>query len=272
MDDADRFDCKSSCGVAIMAKASAPGRTKTRLVPPLTFDEAAALNTVFLQDIAANVMLAGRHGSIAGYAAFAPHSSEDSFKGILPPTVGLIDVASRISVIVCCIRSMRFWPAGITRPWCSIPIVRRCPRRCWSSPPRCWRDRASAQYSALRPTAATIFWGSKPHIAGCSKTSPGDRKCRRADAGTGARDQARRSRPAAVVRRRRWRRPAPAPPRSASAFHQKPHRCPRAKLSGCHGVTYRSPMGRYGIRRAATKARCAPRRRTREPPTVGIGD
>ena len=28
-----------------MAKASAPGRTKTRLVPPLTFDEAAALNT-----------------------------------------------------------------------------------------------------------------------------------------------------------------------------------------------------------------------------------
>ncbi len=91
MDDADRFDGKSSCGIAIMAKASAPGRTKTRLVPPLTFDEAAALNTVFLQDIAANVMLAGRHTSIAGYAAFAPHDSEDFFKGILPPTVGLID-------------------------------------------------------------------------------------------------------------------------------------------------------------------------------------
>ena len=25
-----------SCGIAIMAKASAPGQTKTRLVPPLT--------------------------------------------------------------------------------------------------------------------------------------------------------------------------------------------------------------------------------------------
>ena len=32
-----------SCGIAVMAKASAPGRTKTRLVPPLTFELAAAL-------------------------------------------------------------------------------------------------------------------------------------------------------------------------------------------------------------------------------------
>ena len=37
-----------ACGIAFMAKASAPGRAKTRLVPPLTFDEAAALNTAFL--------------------------------------------------------------------------------------------------------------------------------------------------------------------------------------------------------------------------------
>ncbi len=74
-----------------MAKASAPGRTKTRLVPPLTFDEAAALNTVFLQDIAANLLLAGRHTGIAGYAAFAPSGSEDFFTRILPPGIGLID-------------------------------------------------------------------------------------------------------------------------------------------------------------------------------------
>ena len=32
----------ASCGIAFMAKASAPGRAKTRLVPPLSFDEAAA--------------------------------------------------------------------------------------------------------------------------------------------------------------------------------------------------------------------------------------
>jgi uncharacterized protein len=91
MDDAGRFGGKSSCGIAIMAKASEPGRTKTRLVPPLTFDEAAAFNTAFLQDIAANVTLAGRHAPIAGYAAFAPRGSEGFFAGILPPATGLID-------------------------------------------------------------------------------------------------------------------------------------------------------------------------------------
>jgi uncharacterized protein len=102
MNDANRFDdtaastrrvaaCAANCGIAIMAKASAPGRTKTRLVPPLTFDEAAALNTAFLQDIADNVLQAGRHGSIAGYAAFAPRGSEDFFHRILPPGIGLIE-------------------------------------------------------------------------------------------------------------------------------------------------------------------------------------
>ncbi len=80
-----------TCGIAIMAKASAPGRTKTRLVPPLTFDEAAAINTAFLQDIAGNLLLAGCHAGIAGYAAFAPTGSEEFFSRILPPAIGLID-------------------------------------------------------------------------------------------------------------------------------------------------------------------------------------
>jgi rSAM/selenodomain-associated transferase 1 len=81
----------NTCGIAVMAKASAPGRTKTRLVPPLTYDEAAALNTAFLQDIADNLLIAGRHAGIAGYAACAPSGSEDFFVGILPPSIGLID-------------------------------------------------------------------------------------------------------------------------------------------------------------------------------------
>ena len=38
----DRSRTAGSCGIAIMAKASAPGRTKTRLAPPLTFEQAAA--------------------------------------------------------------------------------------------------------------------------------------------------------------------------------------------------------------------------------------
>ncbi len=91
-EEGQRMDV-ANCGIAIMAKASAPGRTKTRLVPPLTFDEAAALNTVFLKDIADNVLRAGKHESIAGYAAFAPKGSEAFFHRTLPPSIGLIDAA-----------------------------------------------------------------------------------------------------------------------------------------------------------------------------------
>jgi uncharacterized protein len=81
----------SSCGIAIMAKASAPGRTKTRLVPPLTFEQAAALNTAFLQDIASNLLLAGSYAAITGYAAFAPPGSDAFFRHTLPPAIGLIN-------------------------------------------------------------------------------------------------------------------------------------------------------------------------------------
>ena len=84
-----------SCGIAFMAKASAPGRAKTRLVPPLTFDEAADLNTAFLQDVAENLLLASRHTSrqaaIAGYAAYGPPGSESFFRAILPESIGLLD-------------------------------------------------------------------------------------------------------------------------------------------------------------------------------------
>jgi uncharacterized protein len=85
----------ASCGIAFMAKASAPGRTKTRLVPPLTFEEAASLNTAFLQDVADNVLLAAKGAAsdagIAGYAAFGPPGSESFFHQTLPPAIGLIE-------------------------------------------------------------------------------------------------------------------------------------------------------------------------------------
>jgi hypothetical protein len=98
MDRADRLASDSAiaaCGIAFMAKVSTPGRAKTRLVPPLSFDEAAALNTAFLCDVADNVQLAARHaaphGGIAGYAAFGPTGSEDFFRRVLPRAISLID-------------------------------------------------------------------------------------------------------------------------------------------------------------------------------------
>jgi rSAM/selenodomain-associated transferase 1 len=108
MNDADRFNGKpvrdratsirgsaASCGIAFMAKASVPGRAKTRLVPPLTYDQAADLNTAFLQDVADNLMLARRgangRAAIVGYAAYGPPGSADFFRRILPQSIGLIE-------------------------------------------------------------------------------------------------------------------------------------------------------------------------------------
>ncbi len=77
-----------------MAKASAPGRAKTRLVPPLTLDNAAALNTAFLRDVADNVLSASRHAAsrsrIVCYAAYSPSGSEAFFRRVLPSGIELI--------------------------------------------------------------------------------------------------------------------------------------------------------------------------------------
>jgi uncharacterized protein len=84
-----RTENPPSCGIAVMAKASLPGKTKTRLVPPLIFAEAAAFNTAFLKDVAANMAAAGRAAPIAPYMAYGPPGTEDFFAANLPG-VGLI--------------------------------------------------------------------------------------------------------------------------------------------------------------------------------------
>ena len=81
----------ASCGIAVMAKASHPGQTKTRLVPPLNPDEAAAFNTAFLRDVAANVAAAGQEAPIACYMAYGPPGAAAFFDAHFPPPVGLIE-------------------------------------------------------------------------------------------------------------------------------------------------------------------------------------
>lgn len=80
-----------ACGIAVMAKASLPGRTKTRLVPPLNFEEAAHCNTAFLRDAADNILAASTHCSLAGYMAFGPPQARGFFLENLPSEIGLID-------------------------------------------------------------------------------------------------------------------------------------------------------------------------------------
>lgn len=72
------------CGIAVMAKASLPGRVKTRLVPPLTAEEAALFNSAFLRDVFANILSAARSTGIRGYAAFGPPDQQAFFDALLP--------------------------------------------------------------------------------------------------------------------------------------------------------------------------------------------
>ena len=78
------------CAFAVMAKASTPGRVKTRLVPPLTMKDAAALNTCFLTDVCENILTAANSVPIDGYVAYATIGSEWFFRAHLPPGMRLL--------------------------------------------------------------------------------------------------------------------------------------------------------------------------------------
>jgi rSAM/selenodomain-associated transferase 1 len=87
-------DAVSSCAIAVMAKASIPGRAKTRLTPPLAAGEAASLNTAFLRDIAENLIGASALASIAPFMAFAPAGSAAFFRDVLPGSIGLLETVA----------------------------------------------------------------------------------------------------------------------------------------------------------------------------------
>lgn len=80
-------DRASRCAMAIMAKAPRAGKVKTRLSPPLTLEESAALNICFLKDTAEN--LAELSGA-AGLVCYTPVGDEAAFDGLLPASFTLI--------------------------------------------------------------------------------------------------------------------------------------------------------------------------------------
>jgi rSAM/selenodomain-associated transferase 1 len=77
-----------TCAIAVMAKAPRPGRCKTRLVPPLSPEQAAGLSAAFLRDITENIARAGL--GIYGCIAYAPAGLESLFEGHLAPGTGLV--------------------------------------------------------------------------------------------------------------------------------------------------------------------------------------
>ncbi|HEX8131070.1 MAG TPA: TIGR04282 family arsenosugar biosynthesis glycosyltransferase [Pyrinomonadaceae bacterium] len=84
---------RGRCALGVMIKAPRAGASKTRLVPPLTHEEAARLSTGFLCDTAANIADACAEnpcGAVQGVAVYTPAGAEGAFAGLLPPGFALL--------------------------------------------------------------------------------------------------------------------------------------------------------------------------------------
>ncbi|HEY3149808.1 MAG TPA: TIGR04282 family arsenosugar biosynthesis glycosyltransferase [Dongiaceae bacterium] len=83
-------DRSTRCAIAIMAKAPSAGRTKTRLSPLLSPEEAKDLGCCFLQDMTRNLASAAREVPLDAYIAFAPAGSEAAFGSIVEGGTGFV--------------------------------------------------------------------------------------------------------------------------------------------------------------------------------------
>jgi uncharacterized protein len=85
------------CALTVMAKAPVSGAVKSRLVPPLTRDEAAALNRCFIRDVCASIESAAAmippqaKVSVSGVIAYTPAGAEAAFDGLAPRSFQLIE-------------------------------------------------------------------------------------------------------------------------------------------------------------------------------------
>jgi rSAM/selenodomain-associated transferase 1 len=80
----------AQCALAVMAKAPRPGKVKTRLSPPLTPDQAAAINICFLRDTTENLTTIATTGKAAGIISYTPIGDEPLFDNLLPSNFSLI--------------------------------------------------------------------------------------------------------------------------------------------------------------------------------------
>jgi hypothetical protein len=73
-----------------MAKAPRPGKVKTRLSPPLTLDQSAAINICFLRDTTENLAAVAASAPAAGIISYTPIGDEALFDNLLPANFALI--------------------------------------------------------------------------------------------------------------------------------------------------------------------------------------
>ncbi len=69
---------------AIVCKTPEPGKSKTRLSPPLRPEDCAAISACFIQDLAATIANLVAEGGVTGYALYTPVGSEQRLLSLLP--------------------------------------------------------------------------------------------------------------------------------------------------------------------------------------------
>jgi rSAM/selenodomain-associated transferase 1 len=74
----------NTVAVAITCKTPEPGRSKTRLSPPLLPEECAALSACFIRDLAHTIASLARDGDVTGCALYTPVGSEAALRALLP--------------------------------------------------------------------------------------------------------------------------------------------------------------------------------------------
>jgi rSAM/selenodomain-associated transferase 1 len=67
-----------------MCKTPTPGRSKTRLSPPLRAEECAAISACFIRDISQTIDRLAKDGDVTGYAVYTPRGSETVLQTMLP--------------------------------------------------------------------------------------------------------------------------------------------------------------------------------------------
>lgn len=79
-----------SVAIAIFCKTPEPGRSKTRLSPPLTPEQCARLSECFIRDLTGNIQAMCDRRPFHGYAIYTPPGSEAKLKALLPEPFELV--------------------------------------------------------------------------------------------------------------------------------------------------------------------------------------
>ncbi|MDB5314894.1 MAG: hypothetical protein JWO26_502 [Rhodospirillales bacterium] len=75
--------------VAIICKTPSPGKSKTRLSPPLRPEECAEISACFIADLAGTIALVAEDPTASAHVVYTPEGSEAELRDLLPPGFGL---------------------------------------------------------------------------------------------------------------------------------------------------------------------------------------